>query len=120
MKHSEHFILTTHTGSLPRPRALLKMYGQRLRDAPVDDNAIADAGREAMRRVVRGQIDAGIHVGNNGEQQREGFFLYAQRRMSGFGGTWNRWPRADVERYPMYKEMQDERLASREGASGLA
>ena len=119
MQRSDDFILTTHTGSLPRPRALLKMYGERLRDAPVDEGAIAAAGREAMRRVVRGQIETGIHVGNNGEQQREGFFLYAQRRMTGFGGSWKRWPRADVERYPMYKEMQNERQSTLEGASGL-
>ena len=33
------------------------------------------------------QIEAGIDVGNNGEQQREGFFLYVQHRMSGFGGA---------------------------------
>ncbi len=119
MKHSENFILTTHTGSLPRPRALLQMYGRRIRNESVDEGALAAAGRVAMRRAVQGQLDSGIHIGNNGEQQREGFFLYAQRRMTGFGGTWKRWPRADVERYPIYKQMQDERLATREGASGL-
>ena len=29
-----------------------------------------------MHAAVRGQIECGIDVGNNGEQQREGFFLY--------------------------------------------
>src|SRR5207248_68216 len=32
------------------------------------------------------------------------FFLYVRSRMSGFGGAWTRLPRADVERYPAYKE----------------
>ena len=119
VKRSDDFIITTHTGSLPRPRALLQMYGRRLREGAIDEDALAIAGREAMRRAVQAQLDCGIHVGNNGEQQREGFFLYAQRRMSGFGGSWKRWPRADVERYPMYKEMQQQRQATLEGASGL-
>ena len=68
---------------------------------------------------MQGQIDCGIDVGNNGEQQREGFFLYAQRRMTGFGGTWRRWPRQDVERYPEYKRMAEAREAGREGVTSL-
>lgn len=68
MKRSENFILTTHTGSLPRPRALLQMYGRRIRNESVDEGALAAAGREAMRRAVQGQLDSGIHIGNNGEQ----------------------------------------------------
>ncbi len=50
------------------------------------------------------QRDAGIDIGNNGEQQREAFFLYVRSRMSGFGGAWNRPTRADVDRYPLYRE----------------
>ncbi len=72
-----------------------------------------------MRAEVQGQIDCGIDVGNNGEQQREGFFLYAQRRMTGFGGSWRRWPRQDVERYPEYKRMAEARDVGREGVTSL-
>ena len=112
-------ILTTHTGSLPRPRALLELYGRRSRGESVDTEAIASAGREAMRAVVKRQIETGIDVGNNGEQQRDGFFLYVQRRMSGFGGSWRRWARQDVERYPFFKAMQNETLAANVGVSSL-
>jgi 5-methyltetrahydropteroyltriglutamate--homocysteine methyltransferase len=52
---------------------------------------------------VREQRDAGIDIGNNGEQQREAFFLYVRNRMSGFGGSWDRPPRGDVDRYPLFK-----------------
>ena len=52
--------------------------------------------------MVPKQIEAGIDVGNNGEQQREGFFLYVQRRMSGFGGSWQRRQRGDAARYPVF------------------
>jgi 5-methyltetrahydropteroyltriglutamate--homocysteine methyltransferase len=120
MLHSTDRILTTHTGSLPRPRALTEMYGRRSRGEPVDAAAIAIAGREAMRAAVRRQAEAGIDVGNNGEQQREGFFLYVQHRMTGFGGTWKRWPRPDVERYPAFKEMHESRAVANAGVSSLA
>ena len=72
------------------------------RGEPVDAQ-LAEAGRAALNHVVRKQREAGIDVGNNGEQQREAFFLYVRSRMSGFGGAWTRMPRADVERYPDYK-----------------
>ena len=117
MKRSTDRLLTTHTGSLPRPRALLQMYGRRARGEAVDDEAIAAAGRNAMRLAVQRQIASGIDVGNNGEQQREGFFLYVQRRMTGFGGSWKRWPRGDYERYPLFKEMVEAQRPALEGVS---
>jgi 5-methyltetrahydropteroyltriglutamate--homocysteine methyltransferase len=103
MQRSRDRILTTHTGSLPRPPALVELYVRKGRGEAVDA-ALAEAGHVAMEDVVRRQRDAGIDIGNNGEQQREAFFLYVRSRMSGFGGAWNRPTRADVERYPLYKE----------------
>ena len=65
---------------------------------------------------MRRQRDAGIDIGNNGEQQREAFFLYVRTRMSGFGGAWTRPPRADVERYPAYKAaLAREQASTRHG-----
>ena len=71
MQYSTSRILTTHTGSLPRPRELTRLYALRAGGEAVDAAAIDRAGREAVRAVVRKQHDAGIDVGNNGEQQRE-------------------------------------------------
>ena len=93
-------IPTTHAGSLPRPLELTGLYGRRAQGGAVDTEALVAAGREATDAVVARQIEAGIAIGNNGEQQREGFFLYVQHRMSGFGGTWKRPGRRDVFRYP--------------------
>src|ERR1035438_3159723 len=104
MLHSTHRILTTHTGSLPRPAALTALYAGRAAGEAVDEAAIEAAGKTATRHVVRQQIAAGIDVGNNGEQQREAFFLYVRHRMTGFGGTWTRRPVADMTRYPMFRE----------------
>jgi 5-methyltetrahydropteroyltriglutamate--homocysteine methyltransferase len=119
MLHSTDHILTTHTGSLPRPRPLLEMYGARARGESVDAATIAAAGRAATRAAVRRQLDAGLDIINDGEQQREGFFLYVQHRMTGFGGTWKRWPRPDVERYPLFKEMEQARAAASVGVTSL-
>jgi 5-methyltetrahydropteroyltriglutamate--homocysteine methyltransferase len=65
---------------------------------------IERAGREAVRWIVPKQAEAGVDVGNNGEQQRESFFLYLQDRVTGFGGSWERPSRADVDRYPIFKK----------------
>src|ERR1700709_1518375 len=113
MHHSRDRILTTHTGSLPRPPALVELYVRKARGEAVD-RELAEAGHAAMEDAVRRQRDAGIDIGNNGEQQREAFFLYVRGRMSGFGGSWNRPPRADVDRYPLYKEAM-----AREAAGGV-
>jgi 5-methyltetrahydropteroyltriglutamate--homocysteine methyltransferase len=102
MRLSETRILTTHTGSLPRPPALVELYVRKARGEKVDAE-LAEAGHAAMENVVREQRDAGIDIGNNGEQQREAFFLYVRNRMSGFGGSWDRPPRGDVDRYPLFK-----------------
>ncbi len=93
-------IPTTHAGSLPRPLELTGLYGRRAQGGAVDAEALAVAGREATEAIVARQVEAGITIGNNGEQQREGFFLYVQHRMSGFGGRWKRPGRQDVFRYP--------------------
>ena len=100
MLRSDGRILTTHTGSLPRPSALTALYVQRSRGEAVDEAVLDRMGKAALAEVVRKQRVAGIDVGNNGEQQREAFFLYVRQRMSGFGGGWSRPPMADIVRYP--------------------
>jgi len=119
MQRSTSRILTTHTGSLPRPRDLTLLYAARAAGQPVEEAAIERAGREAVRESVRRQHDAGIDVGNNGEQQRDSFFLYLKSRLSGLGGSWARPARADVERYPEFKRMWNEQHAARTQVSAL-
>lgn len=119
MRRSEERILTTHAGSLPRPPALVDLYRRRAGGEAVDAEALARAGREAVAWVVPKQLEAGVDVGNNGEQQREGFFLYVQHRMSGFGGSWQRRERGDVVRYPRFLEMMQAQLAARAAVSNF-
>ncbi|HZN30964.1 MAG TPA: hypothetical protein VFB88_16545, partial [Xanthobacteraceae bacterium] len=119
MRRSSDRILTTHTGSLPRPRELTRLYASRARGDAVDEAEIARAGREAVRTIVGKQRTAGIDVGNNGEQQRDSFFLYLKARLSGLGGSWERPSRADVDRYPEFKRMWTEQHASKTQVSAL-
>ncbi len=113
MKRSDKRILTTHAGSLLRPRALGEMFGRLSRHQSVDADAMERAILEATRRVVKLQADCGIDVGNNGEQARESFFTYVQHRMSGFGGASNRPRLADVWSYPGFVELAFEQMRAR-------
>jgi 5-methyltetrahydropteroyltriglutamate--homocysteine methyltransferase len=120
MKRSNDRILTTHTGSLPRPPELTKLYARHVRGEAVDTGEIARAGHAALQGIIPRQIAAGIDIGNNGEQQREGFFLHVRHRMTGFGGTWKRWPRADVEQYPIFKQALEQQNTGKEMVSNFA
>src|SRR5712671_8377 len=120
MQRSSDRILTTHTGSLPRPRELTRLYSLRARGDAVDAAEIDRVGREAVRGIVRKQREAGIDIGNNGEQQRESFFLYLRHRLSGLGGSWERPSRADVDHYPEFKRMWVEQHANKTQVSALA
>jgi 5-methyltetrahydropteroyltriglutamate--homocysteine methyltransferase len=120
MRRSNDRILTTHTGSLPRPPELTKLYARRSRGEAVDAVEIERAGHAALQGIVPKQIAAGIDIGNNGEQQREGFFLHVRHRMTGFGGTWKRWPRADVEQYPIFKQALEQQNTGKEMVSNFA
>ena len=67
----------------------------------------ASCRRPARRRcsaIVPKQVEAGIDIGNNGEQQRDSFIFYIRDRLTGLGGSWQRRQRADVERYPVFKK----------------
>ena len=119
MKRSETRILTTHVGSLPRPPALRDLLVNQDRGESVDAALLAREAEAAVRHVVLRQREAGIDVGNNGEQQRDSFFLYLKDRLSGLGGSWQRPSRADVDRYPEFKRMWTEQHAARTQVSAL-
>jgi 5-methyltetrahydropteroyltriglutamate--homocysteine methyltransferase len=90
MKRSDARILTTHAGSLPRTPKLVDMYVELSKGLPVDESELAVEVRTASIDAVRHQREAGIDVGNDGEQGRESFFTYVQHRLTGFGGEGTR------------------------------
>lgn len=117
MQRSTRRILTTHAGSLPRPETLTQLYVARVRGEPVDEGVLARAGADAVPWVVKAQLDAGMDVISNGEQQRESFVLYLRRRLSGLGGEGRRVPSADMDAYPKYKEALARQTAARPSVS---
>jgi 5-methyltetrahydropteroyltriglutamate--homocysteine methyltransferase len=87
MKRSVDRILTTHTGSLPRPADLIRMMFAREEGVPVDGPALAARVRTAVAEVVRKQADAGITVVNDGELSKPSYATYIKDRLNGFGGA---------------------------------
>jgi 5-methyltetrahydropteroyltriglutamate--homocysteine methyltransferase len=87
MKRSVDRILTTHTGSLPRPADLIRMMFAREEGVPVDGPALAARVRSAVAEVVRKQTDAGVAVVNDGELSKPSYATYIKDRLSGFDGT---------------------------------
>ncbi|MEM7250419.1 MAG: cobalamin-independent methionine synthase II family protein [Pseudomonadota bacterium] len=104
MRRSDDRFLTTHTGSLPRPSALVALFAARVNGESIDPERLRALALEATQAAIAAQLESGVDIGNNGEQDREGFFLYVQHRMTGFGGRWTRYPRQDFVRYPEYSE----------------
>jgi 5-methyltetrahydropteroyltriglutamate--homocysteine methyltransferase len=105
VRTSDSRILTTHTGSLPRPSALAEMHGRRSRGEPVDGEEFRAAVVDATAAVIAAQTDAGIDVGNDGEQARESFFTYVQHRIDGFGDTSTRPLMRDLTEHPDYMAL---------------
>ena len=87
MKRSVDRILTTHTGSLPRPADLIRMMFAREEGVPVDGPALAARIRAAVAEVVRKQTDAAITVVSDGELSKPSYATYIKDRLNGFGGT---------------------------------
>jgi 5-methyltetrahydropteroyltriglutamate--homocysteine methyltransferase len=81
MKRSEHRILTTHVGSLVRPKELLELAGK---GAPADPQRYDEALRRSIAAVVQLQAQVGIDIVNDGEYGKESWANYILKRVSGF------------------------------------
>jgi 5-methyltetrahydropteroyltriglutamate--homocysteine methyltransferase len=78
-------ILTTHTGSLPRPVELEPLLNAVENRAEVDSELLGELVQRAIKEAVRAQAEAGIDIVNDGEQGRLTFATYVQHRVSGYG-----------------------------------
>jgi 5-methyltetrahydropteroyltriglutamate--homocysteine methyltransferase len=100
MISSRERILTTHVGSLPRSTALSELLVRREAGESYDKAQLDAEMEKAVRHVVAKQKEAGIDIGNDGEQQRVGFQTYVPQRMSGFGGESKRRRGREFEEFP--------------------
>jgi len=93
MQTSSERILTTHTGSLPRPASLTDRF----------DGAEVLA---AVEETVRRQRAAGIDIVNDGEVSKPSYATYVTERLTGFEGepAARKWRGRAVEDFPEYYE----------------
>ena len=86
MKRSTTRILTTHTGSLPRPPQVVELMLAEQKHPGTKAAELATAVRGAVADVVRRQIDCGLDVINDGEQGRTDYTVHVKDRLTGFDG----------------------------------
>jgi len=83
LKHSTDRILTTHVGSLPRPKAMLDLIAAREAGDPVDEAAFETQAAGAVKEIVRQQVACGIDVVSDGEQSKPSYATYVKHRIDG-------------------------------------
>ncbi|MGZ3411222.1 MAG: cobalamin-independent methionine synthase II family protein [Xanthobacteraceae bacterium] len=83
MKHSTDRILTTHVGSLPRPRPLIDLILAKEQGREVDAPAMEQAVATAVDDVVAQQVACGIDVVNDGEMSKPSYTMYIRHRVTG-------------------------------------
>jgi 5-methyltetrahydropteroyltriglutamate--homocysteine methyltransferase len=83
VKRSDHRILTTHCGSLPRPRGLLAPLHAKDAGLAHDRKDLAARVRQSVSDVVRKQVELGIDVVDDGEHSKSSFATYARARIGG-------------------------------------
>lgn len=86
MQRSTDRILTTHTGSLPRPNDLLQVILAKEQGQPVDEAALQERIKLAVDEIVQKQVANGIDVVNDGEVSKIGYSTYVKDRLTGFEG----------------------------------
>ena len=105
MQRSLGRILTTHTGSLPRPRDLVALLRDREEGRPVAAATLDTRVRAAVLDTVRKQTDTGLAVINDGEQGRVDYTVYVKDRLTGFDGESAPLPGIDADEFPEWTEM---------------
>jgi 5-methyltetrahydropteroyltriglutamate--homocysteine methyltransferase len=109
-------ILTTHTGSLPRPPALLNLLKAKDDKAAFDAAAFEAATADATHQVVRKQIETGIDIVNDGEMSKISYATYVKDRLTGFDAEGQFVPMADLFDFP---EFAQRFIAQSEGVRTL-
>jgi 5-methyltetrahydropteroyltriglutamate--homocysteine methyltransferase len=84
MQTSTDRILTTHTGSLPRPDDLIALLQAKEAGQPYDERNFERQVRAAVVDVVRKQVELGIDVVDDGEESKVSFVAYVNDRLGGF------------------------------------
>ncbi len=120
MKRNASRILTTHTGSLPRPPDLVAALNAKELGGTFDDAALQARIRRAIGEIVRRQADVGIDIVDDGEHSKVNWMAYARGRLSGLAEIDSpvrfRGATRDSLAFPQTYEDMRVMLAARSGA----
>jgi len=83
MKTSTDRILTTHTGSLPRPKELIDIILRREKGEAVAAATFEAETARAVDDIVSRQVAAGIDVVSDGEMSKPSYTTYIRHRVTG-------------------------------------
>jgi 5-methyltetrahydropteroyltriglutamate--homocysteine methyltransferase len=108
MTRSPQTILTTHTGSLPRPDDLADLLWAREGGEPIDEVQLARRVRDAVTALIARQRTIGLDVINDGEVGKLSYASYARERLTGFAEAPDVTPNvpSDVADFPRYAERR--------------
>ncbi len=99
-------ILTTHTGSLPRPADLIQMMWAKGDGKPIDQTALDERIAAAVDETVEKQVAAGVSIVNDGEMSKPSYVTYVKDRLDGFGGeSIQNYYFADLAEFPKSAEL---------------
>jgi 5-methyltetrahydropteroyltriglutamate--homocysteine methyltransferase len=120
MKTSTDRILTTHTGSLPRPSDLVALLNAKELGEDYDEAAYETRVARAISEIVARQAAAGLDVIDDGEHSKVNWMAYARARLSGLeeidASPKFRGPTRDSLAFPGAYEDMRVMLAGRSGA----
>ncbi|MDN5860800.1 MAG: cobalamin-independent methionine synthase II family protein, partial [Pseudonocardia sp.] len=107
MQRSSERVLTTHVGSLARPRALLEQTREKEHGRTYDVEGFPKLVTDAVAGVVDEQVRAGLDVVTDGEMSKVSFLTYVKDRLAGFaaGGGEKLMPpswQVEIDAFPEY------------------
>lgn len=104
MMKSTDRILTTHVGSLPRPKDVTDLVFAKEAGVPIDAAGFDAVISAATDMILQRQRDIGIDIPSDGEMSKISYATYIKDRLTGFDGDAARNPPADLEQFPGFLE----------------
>ena len=97
-------ILSTHVGSLPRKKDLLKFIFARDNEETYNKKEFLNCLGSSCDEIVRRQVESGIDIVCDGEISKISYSTYVKDRYTGFSGDSPRNPPADLKLFPEFLE----------------
>jgi 5-methyltetrahydropteroyltriglutamate--homocysteine methyltransferase len=97
-------ILTTHVGSLPRPKDVSDLLLRRAADEAVDPAVFETTVARAVHDVVARQKQAGVDIPSDGEMSKVSYATYVSERLTGFSGDSPRRVPGDLAMVPRFTQ----------------